>query len=251
MSPAMTSSMAAARSGGRLARLLATARCDVQLQLRNGFYWAVGVLLVACAVLISQLRHLDWAAWIPPLILGNLILATFVFMAGLVLLEKGEGTLEAQVVTPLSSGEYLASKVATLTALSLVENVIVALLACGWELRLAPLVLGIALASAIYCLAGFVTVARYDSINEYLLPAILYTSALELPILHYTGLWRSPLMYLHPMQAPLVVLRGATGALEPWEWLYGLGYSALWIALTLAWARRRYDRFVTAAVGGR
>lgn len=53
--------------------------------------------------------------------LGNLPLATFFFIAGLVLLEKGEGTLEAQIVTPLTAGGYLASKILTLTA--------------GWVLR--------------------------------------------------------------------------------------------------------------------
>ena len=95
-----------------MTRLVATLRCDVRLQLRNGFYWAVAFLLTTLLVVISQLPPLDWVPVLPPLVLGNLVTATFFFMAGLVLLEKGEGTLEAQIVTPLSSDEYLLSKVA-------------------------------------------------------------------------------------------------------------------------------------------
>jgi fluoroquinolone transport system permease protein len=226
-------------------------RCDVRLQLRNGFYLAVGFLLAILAAVISQLPDFAWEPIVAPLILGNLSLATFMFMAGLVLLEKDEGTLEAQVVTPLRSGEYLVSKTATLTGLSVAENVVVAILVCGLGLRLGPLVVGIVLAAALYCLAGFIAVARYDSINEFLFPSMLYIAAFSLPILHYAGLWETPLMYLHPLQAPLVVLGGAVVPLTAWQWLYGVGYSALWIGLGFAWSRRAFLKFVVARAGAR
>lgn len=234
-----------------MTRLAATLRCDARLQARNGFYLAVAFLLAIVVVVIGQLRHLPWDAVIAPLILGNLSLATFMFMAGLVLLEKDEGTLEAQVVSPLRPGEYLISKTTTLTGLSLVENVIVALVACGTDVQLGPLAAGIVTASALYCLSGFIAVARYDSINEFLFPSILYLTAFSLPILDYAGLWSTPWMYLHPFQAPLVLLTGTVGPLAAWQWLYGLGYSALWIGVTFFWSRRLYDRFVVARAGTR
>lgn len=234
-----------------MSRLLATMRCDVRLQLRNGFYLAVGFLLAVFAIVIGQLPDFDWKPIVAPLILGNLSLATFMFMAGLVLLEKDEGTLEAQVVSPLRSGEYLASKTATLTGLSLVENVVIVVLVCGLGVRFVPLAVGIILASAIYCLTGFIVVARYDSINEYLLPSMLYVTLFSLPILDYAGLWETKFMYLHPLQAPLVILSGTVAPLAAWQWLYGIGYSALWIGLTYAWGRRTFQRFVVARAGAR
>jgi fluoroquinolone transport system permease protein len=232
-------------------RLVATMVCDVRLQLRNGFYWAVAFLVAVFAVVIFRLPAFDWAPVLPALVLGNLVVATFMFMGGLVLLEKDEGTLEAQIVTPLRGGEYLVSKVATLTGLSILENVALVLLVRGFAFRPLPLVLGIALASAIYCLVGFVAVARYDSINEYLFPSMLYTAAFALPFLHFAGVWRSPLMYLHPFQAPLVILRGMVSPLAPWEWLYGLLYSVLWITLAFTWSRRTFQRFVVTRTGAR
>lgn len=234
-----------------MSRLLATMACDVRLQARNGFYWAVGFLLATILVLITQLPSFDWAPVLPPLVLGNLVTATFFFMAGLVLLEKGEGTLEAQIVTPLRVDEYLASKVATLTLLSIAEHLVLALFTVGLAFNPIPLVIGVVLASGLYCLSAFPAVVRYDSINEMMFPTIVWVTLFSLPILHYVGLVTTPLMYLHPFQAPLVILRGAVFPLSAWEWVYGIGYGGLWIVLGSAWSRRSFRRFVVAAVGRR
>lgn len=232
-----------------MSRLAATLRCDVRLQARNGFYWAVVFLLTLFVVLVWLLPDFNYRPVIPPLLLGNLVLATYMFVAGLVLLEKDEGTLAAQAVTPLAPGEYLASKVATLTGLSLFENVAIALVLCGPGLRWLPLALGIVLASALYCLGGFLTIARYESINEFLFPSMLYITFFSLPILDYAGLWSTPLMYLHPLQAPLVLFEAAVAEVPAWQWVYGIGYSCLWIALASGWSRKAYRRFVAEQTG--
>ena len=114
-----------------------------------------------------------------------------------------------------------------------------------------PLVLGVVTASAMYCLAAFPAVVRYDSINEMMFPAMIWVSVFSLPILHYAGLFESALMYLHPFQAPLVLLEGTVGPLATWEWVYGLGYSVLWIGAAYVWCRRAFARFVVAAAGTR
>ena len=114
-----------------MSRLAATLLCDVRLQYRNGFYWAVAFLVAALLIVITRIPELDWRPVLPPLVLGNLVTATFFFMAGLVLLEKKEGTLEAQIVTPLTATDYLTSKIATLTALSIAEHVLLALITVG------------------------------------------------------------------------------------------------------------------------
>jgi hypothetical protein len=58
-------------------------------------------------------------------------------------------------------------------------------------------------------------------------------------------------MYLHPFQAPLTLLEGAFFPLAGWQWLYGIGYSTLWIGAAFAWSGRAFRRFVVAAVGTR
>ncbi len=116
---------------------------------------------------------------------------------------------------------------------------------CRWPLLAA----GVVAASALYSLSGFLLVSRYDSVDEFLLPAMFYTAVFFLPLLDYLGLLRSPLFYLHPFQASLVLLEAAFLPVAGWEIVYGLICSALWIALVMVWSRRVFHRFVVERIG--
>ncbi len=230
-------------------RLTSTIICDVRLQVRNGFYYAAGFVALFWVLGLSQvpLKNLGW--FMPVFVLSNLLINTFYFIAGLVLLEKGEGTLMAQVVTPLRTWEYLAAKVITLTGLSLLENLLIVGLGYGLNFDLLPLLVGMSLAAALYTLAGFVAVSRYDSINEYLFPSFLYTLLFIPPFLPYLGLGESWLYYLHPLQAPLLLTQAAFQPVATWQWFYGVLYSGLWMGLLFWWSRWTFAQFVVATEG--
>ena len=232
-------------------RLLSTVACDVRLQARNGFYWAVAFMLTVFAILVSLIHVRNWDYFLPPIVLGNLMIGTFMFVAGLVLLEKGEGTLEAQVVTPLRTWEYLGSKLLTLTGLAIAEHLFIVALAIRWDFDPLTLILGIVAAAAIYTLSGFLAVARYDSINEYIFPSMLWATFFSIPFLPYFDVWTGWLFYLHPLQAPLVLLKAAFGGIELWEWSYGIVYSAAWIGLLFVLSRKAFHRFITRKEGAR
>lgn len=226
-------------------RILYSLRWEVVLQFRNGFYYATAFILAFWVVLYTQFPRLDLTAILPGLLIGNLLVTTFYFMAGLVMLEKGEGSLEARVVTPLRSGEYLLVKVLALSALVLIENLIIAALFSRLHFMLLPAVLGLLLAGALFSLTGFVAVVRYDTINEFLLPSMSYILFLMIPLADFFGVIHSPLFYLHPVQAALVLLEGSIRSLSPLEWIYGLGYSSAGVAVLYGLARRAFRRFVT------
>ncbi|MDE0106349.1 MAG: hypothetical protein OXJ37_21245 [Bryobacterales bacterium] len=230
-------------------RLAATVRLDLRLQMRNGFYYAVAFVLACWFVVLTRLPAIDWGYVLPAVVFGNLVMINFYFVAGLVLLEKGEGTLEAQVVTPLASWEYLASKALTLAALAVVEQVVIVWSAYGGGFAAGPLVAGVVLAGVLYTLTGFLLVARYRSINEFMFPSVVFTTVLSLPLLHYFGLWDAWLLYLHPFAAPLVLLGGAFRPIAPWEWAYGALYSAVWAGILLLAGLRAFDRFIVAREG--
>jgi fluoroquinolone transport system permease protein len=232
-----------------LRRLLSTMHWDVRLQLRNGFYYVSAFVVILWGLLFSQFPQLDWGRLIPGLLLGNLIINTFYFIGGLVLLEKDQGSLEVQVVTPLLTWEYLSAKVGSLILLSLLENAALVLVIAGPSFRLLPLALGIALASAMFVLVGFIAVSRYTSINEYLFPSMIYSMPLTLPLVDYFGIFRTGLVYLHPLQAPLLVLQAAFEPLALWQWLFALLYSALWIGIFFILARRAFYRNVIGREG--
>ena len=232
-------------------RLAAAIACDARLQYRNGFYAAAAFVAVALVLLLRWVPQ-GYLGWLmPALVLTNMQVNTFYFLGGLVLLEKGEGSLEALVVTPLRRGEYLASKVLTLAFMSLVEALAIVALGYGTAFNPWALAVGVALTASLYCLYGFLVVARYDSINEYLFPSMLYTSVLSLPLLDYFGVWETPLVYLHPVQAPLVLLEAAFRPVDAWERVYGVLYGGLWVGLMGVLAVRAFGRFVVAREGVR
>ena len=230
-------------------RLLSTIIWDLKLQFRNGFYYASGFVALLMIIMLKQLHGVNWGSWWPPIILENLVINAFYFLAGMVLLEKGEGTLEAQIITPLRPWEYLLSKVVSLGLLSLLETLIIILIISGVGFNWLMMVTGIMFLIALYALYGFFVVARYNSISEFILPSVLWTMGFSLPLLYYFDVWRSWLMYLHPLQAPLVLMQGAFEQLPTWQIIYGVLYSLLWIGITYTITHRAFHRFIVTKEG--
>lgn len=220
-----------------MSRFAATLRADLLLQARNGFYSATAFVTVLWALLLFQINGLDLRWLLPPMLLGNLLLGTFYFIAGLVLLERAEGSLTARAVTPLRTGEYLASKVLSLSGLALAETLALTPLLAGWNFLALPLIAGTLLGAAIYCLAGFVAVWRYQAVNEYLMPSTGYVILLWLPLLAYTAQWRPWPLLLHPLSGPLALIEAAFAPTPLSQQLYSLGASLLWVALLGRWAK--------------
>ncbi len=232
-----------------MTRLTSTMKWDVRLQWRNGFYYAAIIIVVTFLLIFSQISvtNMEWV--LPFMLVNNMVVGTFYFMGGLVLLEKDEGSLEARVTTPLRPAEYLAAKTATVSGLALMESVLIVVITAGWNVNWLLLLAGITGTAVLLCLAGFIVVVRYDSVNEYLLPSVLYVMALCIPMVAYLVNWDHWLLYLHPMQASMTLL---TGAWQPLTWqqiIYGLGYSALWIAGFSHFSLRAFHRFVITKPG--
>jgi fluoroquinolone transport system permease protein len=230
-------------------RLTATIRTEFQLQFRNGFYYASAFVAALLVIALLQIPAESRALILPVMMLQNLMINTFYFTGGLVLLEKGQGTLEAQVVTPLRTWEYLAAKVVTLGVLSLLESTVIVVLAYGPGFGFFSMTAGILLMAAFLTLFGFIVVARYDSINEYLLPSVLYLFAFSIPILDYFEIVQSWLFYLHPMQAPLLLIKAAFLPVAPWQILYGVLYAGVWVGLIYIWSKRSFHRFIVRKEG--
>lgn len=136
-------------------RLLYTLFWDIVRQYRNGFYFVSAFVAVLTAIVLRQFGEMDWSLWWPPILLENLVINAFYFMAGMVLLEKGEGTLEAQSVTPLRNQEYLLAKVISLFVLSALESLALILIVSGPAFNWFWMLLGIAGFVAMYAFYGF------------------------------------------------------------------------------------------------
>ena len=232
-----------------MTRLTATIQWDVRLQWRNGFYYAAIAVVVMWMLIASQIPDETLFWLLPMMLMGNMVIGTFYFMGGLVLLEKDEGSLEARVTTPLRPTEYLGAKVLTLTGLSFLECVLITMASVGLQANWLLLLVGVVETAVFFCLVGFIVVVRYDSVNEYLLPSVGYLLLLCLPLATYMAGWSHWLLYLHPMQATLTLMEGAWQSLPWWLIIYCLVYPALWIALATRLSVRTFHRFVITKQG--
>lgn len=235
-------------------RLIFTIQKDFVLQVR---YKLVAVSVVIVAVFGGILSILPMGILpaqgilVPFFLLTNLMITTFYFMCGLVLLEKGEGLLSAIVVTPLRGGEYLAAKAISLTLLGTAESLALVIFIFGMDANWLLLLLGVVLSGGLFALLGFIAIVKYDSINEFLLPSVLMVTFLMVPLAPHLGLLDSWLLYLHPLEPGMALMRAAyleTSAAQVMLALIGM---VIWIAASFIIARRRFDYFVVRAAGSR
>ena len=233
-----------------MTRLLRTLRWDILFQWRYGLYLATAVSTVVVLIIVKQLPASVLDLGLPFVMFSDLALVGFYFIAALVLFEKAEGTLLALVVSPLRFGEYLASKLTTLTALAVVISLLVTLICYGPGFNWLLLIAAVALLSCFGLLVGLIAVAPHDTISAFFLPAQVYSLLMAVPLVPFVGFFEHPVFYLWPTLGSLLLLRAAFVPAAVWQIGYGIVYQLVWIVL-LAWvARRRFDRYVVGRQGG-
>ena len=231
-------------------RILSALRYDVKFQLRHGFYYAYALI---SALYIAALRLLppgvkEYAATLivfsDPSVLG------FFFIGGIVLLEKGQNTLESLFVTPFTPEEYIASKLISLTALSLATSVIIMIASFGLRIRLLPLLLGVVLSSLFFTLAGFSLACKARNLNDYIFKSVLYLSIFIFPLLEYLNLAKFALFTFLPTKGSLILLQGTFESLGAVDVVYSICILAVWIVAAFILARDWLRKYVLLGIGG-
>ncbi|MEM7538423.1 MAG: hypothetical protein AAF639_40015 [Chloroflexota bacterium] len=242
-------------------RLLSTMKVDLTVQVRNNLYTIGIVVGVLIAVVLWQISPPDQLHWIIPVFMMLAVGGTtLLYVAGMILFEKDEGTINAVIVSPLRISEYLWSKIITLGALATVESIVMiggAMLLILWfgdaarmMMPNVPILLaGIVTIGVIYTLIGIVLIVRYDKITDFLMPMAAYAVILQIPFLHFMGMIEHPLFLAIPTSAPTLLMQGAYIDLMAWEWLYAIGYTALIIAGLTVWAHRAFQTHIVMKVG--
>ena len=226
-------------------RFTAALRLDVQIQARSRLY-TIGAAVALLMGLAGRFFFEPGAArWVLPVFyLLGIGGTTFMFGASMLLLEKSDGTLQALRVSPLTTGEYLRSKAATLTTFAVVECAIVfAWVYRGEALAVLPLVAGILVLGLSYTYLGIGMASAYDSVTAFLFPeATLVSVILQLPFLEAFGIGPAWLWGVIPSSGPMALMLGAFGA--PISWPRAVAMSALLLAGSVAYAHARFRRHV-------
>jgi fluoroquinolone transport system permease protein len=241
-----------------MTRLWNEFKTDVRVQFRNKLYHIGIIISLLVAVALSQLVNMEQLGYAFPalvvLIIGG---TTMLYVAGMVIFEKDEGTISATIVTPMRDTEYLISKVASLVMLATFETFLslagaMAILAFN-EPIIWPnpvwLVLGIFAIGVVYTLVGLAMVVRYRSITEFLIPMAVVAVILQLPFLYFFGLVTHWSLLVIPTSAPTMVIMGAYRDLALWEQAYALLYTVLLLNSLSIWAKAAFDKHIIEKMG--
>jgi fluoroquinolone transport system permease protein len=234
-------------------RLASALRLELTLQVRQKFlHAAVFSGLLWLAVLLPMPRDLRPVAE-PYILLGDVAIIGFFFIGGSVFFEKQERTLGAVISTPLRFEEYLTAKLAVLLLVSLSIALCVVTIAHGFAFDPLPLVVGVVLGTLLMLLVGFITSLPFSSVSDWFMSATIPLAVMTgLPVLSYSGVWDSPVLYLIPTQGPLMLLGYAFDqvTLMPWQTAYAVLYPAASLAALFWAAKLLFGRYVIAKSGG-
>lgn len=235
-----------------MTRFLSALRLEVTLQNRQKFlHAAVFSGLIWLAVLLPMPHTLRPVAE-PYILLGDVAIIGFFFIGGTVFFERQERTLGAVISTPLRFWEYLSAKIAVLLAISLIVAIVVVTVAHGFAFHLVSLLVGVLLGTLLMLLVGFITSLPFTSVSDWFMSATVPLAVMSgLPVLHYSGVWPNPVLYLIPTQGPLLLLGTAFDQVDlvPWQVAYAVVYPVV-CAAGLCWAAKvLFGRYVIERSG--
>lgn len=229
-------------------RFMAAFGWEMRLQWRY-YFWLVAVIVtLVWSTLLASLTPGARTLWIPVIVFGDISNIGLLFIAGSLILERQQGTLDAVAVMPIATGTWLLAKLLSLTLLSTTCGVVLTLLnleSINW-LRVIP---AIAVTAAFFTSAGFILVCPFRNILNYFLVMALATTVLSLPLLSYFDIAESAMLWLLPSYPLVLLLELAFGDGTRPQFLLALFISLAWIAVSHWLGIQCFHRFVAARAG--
>lgn len=167
---------------------------DVCFQVKYGFYFVYVVLTIFyIALLFAFPAHWREKA-VSIMIFSDPAAMGLFFMGAIVLLEKSQRVIDALTISPVKVLEYILSKVISLSFISVIVALVLALAAGGKNLLL--VLFGTIFTSVIFSLAGLIAATKTGSLNQFFMviipveilcfvPAFLYLFGYESKVLRW------------------------------------------------------------------
>lgn len=239
-------------------RLLVAIKNDATIQFRNKLY-SIGIIigLILSLALWWLANPGNLALAIPTAMLLVVGGTTLFYVGGMIIFEKQEGTLSVVSVSPLTTIEYLWSKIISLTILSALESIVMIagvtlLMSFTFEITIPDIVTllaGILGISVMYILIGIILIVRCDKITDFLIPMAGIAVVLQLPFIYFLDVVVHPIFLLIPSTAPTLLIQGAYTSLEVWEWVYAVAYTLVSIIVLSWWASKAFQTHIIKGYG--
>ncbi|GAA0719624.1 hypothetical protein GCM10008905_07910 [Clostridium malenominatum] len=229
-------------------RILNSVLYDIKFQMRHGFYYAY---IIVSLFYIGILRFIPYPY---KTTLGTLIIFSdpsflgALFIGGIFLLEREQNTLENIFITPLKVGEYIWSKVISLTIISLLSSSFITIITFKWNVNIFLFLTGVTLSSIFYTLLGFIIVVYSKNLNDYLLNSFI-TTIFVLPVLEYLEVYSSPIFYLLPGKGAIELMNGAFKSISSYNILYSIILLILWCAVAYIILVKIFNKKIILRIG--
>jgi fluoroquinolone transport system permease protein len=176
------------------------------------------------------------------LIFSDPTLLGFIFIGAMILFEKTDQTLSAQVITPLRSSDFLWAKAFALLVPALICSLIMMIAGKGIQFRIILFILNTGLSSLIFTFLGIVGVMHVKTFNQYLIIIPLFLAPTSLPLLNFFGLTNLNILYIIPTQSTLYLFEQILRPPDPVKELACLSYLALWVYLSYRYAKTTFEK---------
>jgi fluoroquinolone transport system permease protein len=227
-----------------------TLKFDILFQFRHGFYYAYLFVTVIYVLALLNLP-VDLRPIITQLLLfTDTTMLGFFFIGAIVLLEKSQNIHESLFVTPLRIIEYFISKLVSLTLISLLSSLVIVLAVHG---RIPNFIIfsgGIALTSCFFTLFGFVFATKARNVNDYFGKALGAGLFFSLPILDLLNVIHSPLFFVFPTQATILILKTPFTEIAPLNIAYALVWLLVWNLIMGRMAYQSFYKHIILKIGG-
>jgi len=226
-----------------LAQAVRVLQWDFRLQYRHYFWTIALVVSVMWSSVLFALPEDIISTWLPIVIFGDLSTIGVLFIAGILYLERRQGTIYATAVMPASAATWLTTKLLSLSLLCLACASIIVLFtsnSVNW-LRLIPAVV---LTAALFTSVGFLLAIRFDKLMNYFFAMALVFIPLNLPALDYLGIFSNDVMWLIPSEAAIWALAGSFQDMATSTFIGCLILLLAWLAVTHWLGIRAFRRFI-------
>ncbi|WP_203363727.1 ABC transporter permease [Bacillus sp. REN10] len=230
-------------------RLASALFYDIKLQFRHGLYFVYLLISHVYLLLLFQIPSSYRETANVLLTFSDPSMLGFFFIGGLVLLEKGQHIHDPLFVTPYKPEEYLLSKTLSLMLLSVTSSLYIHIMTFGFERSLFLFTIGVMLTSMIFTLIGLAVAVRCETVNEFFLQSVIYTTIFCLPLLSYTGIWDSNWMMWLPTHASLLLLHSVFEPISISDILYCIITLLGWATFSFWLAQRSFYQSIILKIG--
>lgn len=201
--------------------------------------FAIAVIYIAILLFIPLLHNeiiTTFFVFMDPTGMG------FVFIGVIILFEKGDNTLDAQVVTPMQTKHYLWSKALALLLPAIICSTAIAVSTQGFHFHPLTFYSSLILSSLIFTFLGIAGVMRVKTFNQYMITIPLFLGPTFLPVLNYFGLTDWKILYIIPTQSSLNLFTASFAKDLHWAHFLDIAYLGFWTCLSYYFARREFEK---------